>query len=320
MENEQDGKNIKVGLICGGIGGSSLGYAMTNMQVLVSMDSNAKGNMIHLANFPQIPIIEKSIENISKIDVMGMIGEVCLDILDIYVPTRFIHNGKSPAQESFFQHVIRLVYEIKPKTIVIHTQGRIKSASSVLMINELAGLVKSIGYIVQLETLKTENYAIAQERSWTFMVGVHKKYEIKPLFPEAKENIVSAKDVLEDLLDSGSDIEGNPVRQEIIDKYFPPGCTYAQVKKVVEDLELPVHPAFYKRDRWDAPYYALPNSSTRPFHPIKNRLMNITEAKRLQSFPDNYNCQDWKEICASVPPLLINCMAIALREGILIHL
>ncbi|WPS85427.1 hypothetical protein SMD22_02005 (plasmid) [Brevibacillus halotolerans] len=117
-----------------------------------------------------------------------------------------------------------------------------------------------------------------------------------------------------------SDIEPSTARMEMVKRYFPPGCTFEEVRRIVEEHELSIHPAYYKRDRWEQPYHPLPNSSTRPFHPKVNRLLSIQEVKRIQSYPDDYKCVDWKEICSSVPPLLMKQVASSLEMGILTHI
>lgn len=314
-------KECRVVLVCGSIGGGTIGYSSAGMKVCLSVDSNPKNNVVHEQNFAHIKTLEQSVESITAKQIISVDPtlEKEIDVLDIYIPVNHIEH-QSFTKNRFFVNALKLAYQLKPKIVVMHTQGHLDKGKNILVLNELLSLLKSIGYLVQKETLKASNYGIAQDKSWTFIVGVRKDIGIKPVFPEANEHWVSTQEAIQDLIDEPSDVEVNPSRLELVEKHFPPGCTYAEAKRIANELELPIHPAFYKRDRWNEPYYALPNSSTRPFHPQKNRLMTIAEARRIQSYPDDFVCLDWKEICSSVPPMMVHHLAKCLKRDILKHL
>jgi DNA (cytosine-5)-methyltransferase 1 len=198
-----------------------------------------------------------------------------------------------------------LCIDLKPKIIVFHTEGQLNKGKAIFVVNELLTLMRGIGYQAQMEILNAVNYSVPQEKSWTFIIGVRKEIGIKPAFPEASDKLVTTKDAIGDLTSSESDVEASVLRLEMVKRHFPPGCTFEDVKRAIENFELPLHSAYYKRDRWDEPYYRLSNSTTRPFHPQIDRLLSVQEAKRLQTFSDNFKCMDWKEICSAVPPLLM---------------
>ncbi|MFF2531507.1 DNA cytosine methyltransferase [Brevibacillus sp. NPDC058079] len=317
----QKEKGYNVVVLCGGIGAGTLGYTASGLNVVLSVDSNEKNNMIHWINFPHIATLDKSIEALTESEIKVINSKIVdeVDVLDLYVPLRHFKQ-KGENQESFVLNAMRIVYRVKPKIIVIHSHGRMDTRKGALFANELLALVKSMGYQVQMEVLKASNYSVPQEKPWTFMIGVRKDIAIKPVFPEACEVLESTEKAIGDLLDMKSDLEPNATRMEMVKKYFPPGCSFVEVKRIVEENELSVHPAYYKRDRWEQPYHPLPNSTIRPFHPKVDRLLTIQEAKRIQSFPDDYKCVDWKEICSSVPPLLMKQVAVCLEKEILRHI
>lgn len=312
-------KSYCVVTLCSGIGGSSIGYEMAGFQVCVAVDQNPKSNEIHRMNMPHIPNLETPIECLWKSDFLNGSFHLLdgIDVLDVYIPKRFIYATKMDQSNTFFQHVLRLTYQLRPKVIVFHTQRKSSNKKHLLVINDLLVILKNVGYTVYMETLKASSYGIPQEKAWLFILGVRKDYGFKPSFPEPHETVVTTKEAIADLLEQPADVEASSVRLEMAQKYFPPGCTYGHVKRMIQEFDLPVHPAYYKRDCWDKPYYALPNSSIRPFHPVANRLLSIQEAKRLQTFPDDFLCSDWKEICSSVPPLLIMQVAKELKQSVL---
>ncbi|ADO59482.1 DNA cytosine methyltransferase [Paenibacillus polymyxa] len=314
-------ENYNVLVLCGGIGGSTLGYVSAGFTVVMSVDSSSKSNLVHWMNFPSIATVNKPIESMSEFDIVEIQSKIKddIDILDVYLPRKQIKN-KFDGKNTFLMNVLRFTYRLKPKIIVFHTEGKWNHGKNILFANELLALVKGIGYQVQMETLKASNYRIPQEKLWSFWIGVRKDIGIKPDFPEMCEKTVSTKQAIEDLLETTSDVKPSRFRLEITKKYFPPGCSLTDVKEVIRQYDLPLHSAYYKRDRWEEPYYRLPNSTTRPFHPQIDRLLSIQEAKRLQTFTDDYKCVDWKEICSSVPPLLIQQVAHCLQTKVLDYL
>lgn len=311
-------KRFQVAVLCSGIGGSVLGYQMAKMNVCCAIDNSSKANTIFRENFQDIPILEKSIELLTEKDFIN-VQDKELDVLDIYIPVRYMQEPIKD-KESFLAHILKIMFRLKPKVVVFHTQGRYTKGKGLLMVNELVSFIKAFGYIVHMETLKASNYGVPQERYWTYTVGVRSDIGIKPVFPEAMETEITTKEVIEDLIDRESDVPISPTRLELAEKHFKPGSTYSEVKEIIDQLELSAHPAFYKRDRWEEPYHALLNSSTRPVHPTKNRLLSIVEGKRLQGFHDTYKCNDWKELCSSPHPTLIKHVAESIKQGILIHI
>ncbi|WCF11769.1 DNA cytosine methyltransferase (plasmid) [Paenibacillus thiaminolyticus] len=311
------GKAYSVGVICGGIGGSTIGYLQEGMNVSFNINKGMKANNIYKDNFPDILLISESVESLSEKE-FEQISVENLDILDIYVPARHLQHPIKH-QQSFLMHIIRIMIKLNPKVIVFHSAGRNKG-KRILIVNELLTLAKGFGYNVHMETLNASNYGIPQEKYWSVLIGVRKDLNIKPVFPEAMERRVTTEEAIGDLLDEQCDVVVNPLRLEMVDSYFKPGCTYSEVKKIIEANDLSALPSLYRRDRWQAPYHPLGNTSARPFHPLINRLLSIDEGKRLQTFPEWFVCHDWKELCSSIPPQLSKLMAESIKEGILNHL
>lgn len=316
VESKQS--KFQVAVLCGGIGGSALGYRMAGMNICCSVDKSKKANAIFRENFDDVPVIEKPIELLSEDERLINQGDE-IDLLDIYIPVRYMMEPIKN-QDAFLIHALKLMFRLKPRIIVFHTQGRFNKGRGKLMANELLSFVKAFGYNVHMETLLTSNYGVAQEKYWTFVIGIRQDIGIKPVFPEVIESDVSTRRSIEDLLEEPCDVTISPTRLELVERYFPTGCTYSEVKAVIDKEELSAYPVYYKRDRWDEPFYALINSNTRPIHPIKNRLLSIQEGKRLQSFPDEFLCSDWKELCSSAPPLIIKRVAESLIDGVLLHI
>lgn len=316
--------NYQVVVLCSGIGGSVLGYRNANMNVKVAIDYNEFSAHIIGKNFQDTNVFLQSIENTNGNDLRFICQEE-LDVLDITIPSRYINykiKESLAKQSQFLMEIMRIIYEAQPKIVVFHFDNRFNQGKHRLLVNDWMELVKEIGYDIHLETLKSSLYGIPNEKKWGFIIGVRKDIGIKPSFPEAVDVKISTKRAIGDLMDEEPDLEVNPNRLKFVQEYFYPLISYKEVKRIVKELDLPIYPAYYRRDRWEEPFYPLSASNVRPLHPIKDRLLTLTEAKRLQTFPDDYILTDnpsfnWKEICSSIPPNLIQCVGESLKKDIL---
>lgn len=320
-------RTYSVAVLCSGIGGSVIGYEKQSFHVHVVVDQNEASAQIIQRNFPETVVLSQPIEEIKGQDIL-MLFEGTPDVLDITIPTRYVRhqpNFSVTEQSKFLMEVARILYEVQPKTFVCHMEAYFTRGKHRLIVNEWLELLKRVGYNVQLETLKNVLYGIPNDNEWGFLVGIRKDIGIKPVFPEALEWSVSTEESIGDLLHEEGDVAINPVRLDYVKRYFPAGCTTREAKKIIEEQELGISPSHYRRDRWEAPYYALHSSTIRPFHPKIDRLLTVREIKRLQTFPDWYVLSEnptfnWKEVASSIPPFLIQQFAHAIQKEILRHL
>ena len=110
---------------------------------------------------------------------------------------------------------------------------------------------------------------------------------------------------------------------QLMHKYFHAGTTQMDVKNIIEEQKLDhIFESNFYRDRWKKPYYTIRQHHTRPFHPIADRYMSIWEAKRIQTFPDDFILEDspvknWERIGRAVPPNLMKKISENIQKKIL---
>ena len=327
LHTPNDEKRIQVAVLCSGIGGSVIGYRQANMDVKVAIDHDETSSHVIGQNYSDVNVFWQSIRNTKGQDLRFICREE-LDILDITIPSRYINQDNKETfknKSKFMMDMVRILNEAQPKIAVFHFDARYNQGKHRLLVNEWIELIRQIGYDTHLDTMKSSLFGIPNEKKWGFVIGVRMDIGIKPVFPEAPDANVSTKGAIGDLLDTEPDILINPSRLSYVKKYFHPNIPYKEVKRIAFEHELPIHPAHYRRDRWSEPFFPLFGSTIRPIHPIVDRLMTVEEAMRLQTFPDSYRLTDnpsynWKEVCSTVPPLLIQQVALTLKNDILRHL
>jgi hypothetical protein len=83
--------------------------------------------MVHRINFLGISTLEKSIESLDVADI----DEICskfndgIDVLDLYIPTKYIEY-KGVDRTSFFLNVMIVVYRLKTKDYCLSYRRSIK--------------------------------------------------------------------------------------------------------------------------------------------------------------------------------------------------
>jgi len=326
-KSETNCNKHQVAVLCSRIGGTVIGYKNADIEVRVAIDQNDLSTYVISKNHSDVNVFWQSIEKTKGNDLRYICREE-VDILDVSIPTCYINNTKFKnlkEQSKFMLEIIRIVYETQPKIAVFHFDNRYNQGKHRFLVNEWMALMKQVGYDIHIETMKSSLYGIPNEKKWAFIIGVRKDIGIKPVFPEAPDENLSTKGAIGDLVDDNPDVVVSKTRLAYVKKYFYPGITLAEVKKITSDMDIPIHPTLYRRDKWNEPFFALNGTTTRPFHPIKERLLTVKEAMRLQTFPDDYVLTDnhsfnWIEICSSVPPNLIKSVAETLKSDILEYL
>lgn len=322
-----------------GCGGSSLGYELAGFNVKCAVEFIPTAAEVYRLNHPNTAVIEKDVRDVTGDEILDLLkmkkGE--LDILDGSPPcSDFSINGKREAgwgkvknysstkqrvDDLFFEYA-RLVDEIKPKVFVAENTKGLATGSAKLILNQIIDTLTKCGYNVKYSVLDAEYYNVPQKRERVIIIGVRKDLNMFPTFPFPSHKLITTKQAIEDLIDNGSDQTEESVRVEQMKQYFHAGCTAKDVKRIAQENNLKVYEQGFRRDKWNEPYYTIRQHHTRPFHPIVDRLLSIDEAKRIQTFPDDFilphtPVQNWERIGRAVPPNLMKAIAENIKLKIL---
>ena len=142
------------------------------------------------------------------------------------------------------------------------------------------------------------------------------------MYPRPFIRTISTKDAIEDLIDEDSDqrIRDNDLERLI--NYFHYGVGDTQIRKICDDNNIKVYRSFFRRDRWELPFYTIRQHTDRVAHPVRNRLLSINEAKRIQTFPDDFilphsPAKNWERIGRAVQPNLMKFVSKTVQTEIL---
>ena len=330
-----------------GCGGSSLGYKLAGYEVIGALECVPQARDAYAKNFPNTPILFKDIREVHGEDIFNLTGlkKGELDIMDGSPPCcPFSMQGvrdenwgkvvnyssiKQRTDDLFFEYA-RLVNEVQPKVFVAENVKGLTVGKAKAVLDEILKTFQDYGYSVVYDVLNAENYGVPQARERCIFVGVRKdlvkKYKVRPSLPVPSFKKITTEEAIGDLIDKGSDMPLNEVDNrdvQLMHKFFHAGTTQMDVKNIIEEQKLDhIFESNFYRDRWKKPYYTIRQHHTRPFHPVVDRYMSIWEAKRIQTFPDDFILDDspvknWERIGRAVPPNLMKKISENIQKKIL---
>src|SRR3990167_7356319 len=237
-----------------GCGGSSLGYKWAGYNELLAVDFEKNAVETFKLNFPDIPVWEKDIKQVIGKEILKFckIKKGQLDVLDGSPPCQgFSTAGKfnvNDIRNDLFKEYVRLINDLQPKVFVMEN---------------VSGMIKGKmkGKFIEIITY----------------------FNLKAVFPKPKKNFIKFKDAVKEC--NG---EMPPKLSKMFKDIIPQmkqGQSCDDIKKgkghqTFRIFENKVCPTITKIIGGIG-FGAL-------IHPTENRVLSISEIKRVCSFPDNF--------------------------------
>jgi len=241
--------------------------------------------------------------------------------------------GTTDKRGKLFQEYVRILKLLQPKGFLFENVYGITSANQGKDWQEIKKAFNEIGYSIYFRVLDAADYGVPQHRERLFIVGVKQG---KYLFPHPTHGCdsldqrpyYSAGQAVEGL--ETPDIEvGLGGRFGHLLNDIPPGLNYSFYTK---EMGYP-NPIFSWRSKFsDFLYKADPDMPVRtikaqggqytgPFS-WENRRFSISELKRLQTIPDNYEIVGNRQVAIeqignSVPPQLGRILALSILDQVI---
>lgn len=310
-----------VDLFCGA-GGLSYGFHCAGFKTCYALEYNKVFAKTYSLNFPNTEIEVNDIKNISnemikekfknkKIDVI-IGGPPCQGFsVAGNIGRRFLDDERN----QLFREYFRFVKVLRPKMFLIENVAALETHKKGATIKEIVNEIKSLNYSVTYKVLNAVNYHVAQERRRIFIIATLGNIE-KFNFPEKSNDIITIKDVIDDLpiLKSGekSDIDLHNAMnhtEQMLTK-----MSYVKEGGNRDDIPEEIRPKsgdIRKYIRYDSskPSYCVTGDMRKIFHYSQNRALTCRELARIQSFPDTYKFAGssiavQQQIGNAVPPRL----------------
>jgi DNA (cytosine-5)-methyltransferase 1 len=344
--------SINVLSIFSGGGGIDIGFSQAGYNVCFSSDFWQPACDTLKYNNPSLTVKCCDIRELKYDEIIRDIGlsDSSIDVLvggppcPAYSKSRFYLTEKKRALEdenSFtLYEYFRALEEIKPKVFFFENVFGFVYKPHKEAFDLLKKRSNELGYDISYRVVNSANYGVPQMRERFICVGVHRDFGKKFQFPDethinpnnkildGKLKWVTCGDVLNDLdtdLPEDALMKAGSKHHELL-KLIPPGDNYLYF---TAERGYP-EPIFKWRSRYwsfllklspEKPSWTIQASFSNnmgPFH-WKNRFLRISEIKRIQTFPDDYQfCGDfktqWRQIGNAVPPLLVKKIAEAIKQ------
>ena len=161
-----------------GAGGLSTGFERAGFDVVVANDFDQYAASTYQANHSTTPFLPGPIEAISveqflnvsnlrrgELDVL--VGGPPCQAFSVYNHRRGMHDGRS----GLFREYLRIVHGLLPRCVVVENVTGITSVDEGRAVNEIKEGLTKLGYYVESNILKAEEFGIPQERRRLFFLG-----------------------------------------------------------------------------------------------------------------------------------------------------
>lgn len=312
---------------CGG--GSSLGYKLAGFNVLGGIEIDSDMMKLYRKNHgpDERFSFQMPIQDFPAMDSKLLPKELFnLDVLDGSPPCssfsmagaredgwnekKMFREGQTEqVLDDLFFHFIKVADKLRPKMIVAENVKGLVIGAARGYVKEIFAAYSKAGYDTQLFLMNASRMGVPQARERTFFISRRRDLSIPKLEYDFNEPMVTVADAFKGLNDDGT---GDPLSDRARDLYRKtmPGVSFAKRNNGLWFNWI--------RLSGKRPSPTLP-ATCRLTHPTEERFITYAEARRLQSFPDDYDFldQDGRYVCGmSVPPLMAQRVALGVARAL----
>ncbi len=316
-----------------GCGGSSLGYSMAGFRELLANEWDDNAVATFKLNFPDVPVIQGDIAKLTVEQVLEITGLQPgeLDVFDGSPPCQgFSTAGKriiDDPRNQLFREYVRLLRGLQPKVFVMENVSGMVKGKMKLIFADILRELKASGYRVSARLLNAMYFNVPQSRQRLIFIGVRDDLGVEPSHPKAESSPFTFRDACFDL--KGNNPEDRMLGQLLQkvakvqpDKWEMDRAKYGAIKGNIAGA------IGTKWAGWNRVCMTIIKSEIAmcgTIHPDRERYISIPEAKRIFSFPDQFQFLGDREQAImrmgnSVPPLFMRSIARHIRSEILANL
>lgn len=177
-------KFTAVDLFCGA-GGLSEGFKQAGFDILAANDFDKVASETFKLSHPKTQFLDGPIQNITNDDLLkasglergqldALIGGPPCQAFSVYNHQRGMHDERS----GLFREYLRIVDGLLPRFVVMENVTGITSVAEGRAVDEIYSNLEGLGYHVEHQILKAEQFGIPQERRRIFFLGTRESDKI----------------------------------------------------------------------------------------------------------------------------------------------
>lgn len=187
--------------------------------------------------------------------------------------------------------------------------------------------MRKIGYTVECRMLDAQWLGVPQVRQRTIFIGVRNDLKQEPAFPKPMKYRFTLKDAFQDLPESNEDEARELIQRAekgrdgklatLLRKIPKNGLRIQNLSRINSGKGFA-----HMRLTHAKPAPTIIAALNLVYHPSYDRLLTISELKRIFSFPDDFKLSgsfnlQWERMGKSVPPLMMKSISETVRKEIL---
>jgi DNA (cytosine-5)-methyltransferase 1 len=326
-----------------GCGGLDLGLTQAGFQLALGADNDPRCAESHATNFPGSRFFAGSIADLDEAQLRAALGTDFKRMALLaggppcppYSKSRFYRTEMpralaDPVGNVTMEGYLRVLRLLQPEAFLLENVPGMAYGVHRAALDHLLLTATAAGYECTWQVLNAADYGVPQIRERFFLVGTrrgsftfpaptHAQRPEKDLFGYTLRPWRTAGEVLEDLdTDENASDVGHFAggKHHALLREIPPGDNYLYFTPERGHAT----PLFKWRSRYwsfllklspQLPSWTIQarrSNNMGPFH-WRNRILRISEIKRLQTFPDEWALsgtieQQWRQVGNAVPPLL----------------
>lgn len=333
-----------------GCGGLDLGLHKAGFNTVLASDSEKLCADTWRQSMPSTPFLVDRIGALTRAEIIaalgGKIGEIDLVAGGPPCPpfskSRFYRKEKPRALEDpngweTINGYLSMLDWVRPRAFILENVKGLAYKVHADALETIIDRAEKLGYKVSTDVLNAADFGVPQIRERCFVVGsldakvtlphpTHSREPTSGLLPWVNTGeVLHDLDTEENACDEGHFAGGQ--HHDLL-RQVPPGDNYLYF------TEKRGHPS--PRFKWRGRYWsfllklspdmpswtiqARRSNNMGPFH-WRNRILRISEIKRLQTFPDAFELagtieQQWRQIGNAVPPMLAAAVGRSVAEAI----
>lgn len=344
-------KIYRVASFFSGCGGFDYGFHKSGFKILFANDSWEDASKSFKLNYPEVPFIQKKIEEIDDTEILKILKKQKVDVLIGGPPcqcfTRLNNNllikqleeKKEDDRRILSKKYIEKVKLLQPKIVLMENVKDLlvrKNQNKELYKDIIKKEFKKIGYKSYFKIIHMEKYEVPQKRTRVIFIATNVPKLIRKMdededygFPEESKIVKKVKDALREIvedskLEDHDFTENDDFTLERI-KNIPQGGYYENLpehlktKKIRKGKEVIVKRYGSYLRRVHPEKFSTTITTNYMIHPTKNRYLSNREKALLHTFPAHYKF--WgkmgsvsQQIANAVPPRFAELMAEKILE------
>jgi len=200
-------KNFTVVDVFSGAGGLSLGFKMAGFKIAVAVDKDEDVAQTYTYNNPEVKFLLRSVEETDADDILDATEDKGFNSIDVLVggpPCQGFSsanrrtNGADNPESKCLWEFMRLLEELRPTAFLMENVIGIRSIDKGLVLKEIIGKAKKLGYKPKCEVLNAAEFGVPQYRRRNFIFGNLLGREYAPVLIRDPP-LVSVREAMNDL-------------------------------------------------------------------------------------------------------------------------